>query len=90
MERSEGVSVVLTHIMKMIDRRGERMLQRFSRNADARIRLRSTSRTPEPEGSLRGSPNVADASATAGPLTAIETGAAYSPQNPAPSRRGGV
>ena len=40
MERSEGVSVVLNHVIRMIDRRGERMLQSFGHRADPRIRVR--------------------------------------------------
>jgi hypothetical protein len=31
MERSEGVSVVLDHIMKMMDRSSERLLRSFNR-----------------------------------------------------------
>jgi hypothetical protein len=39
MERSEGVSVVLDHIMKMMDRSGERLLRNFNRLEGSHIRV---------------------------------------------------
>ena len=39
MERSEGVSVALDHIMKMMDRSGERLLRSFSPFEGSEIRL---------------------------------------------------
>jgi hypothetical protein len=48
MERSEGVSVALAHIMKLMDRSGERLLGSFTRFEDPNIRVESTSKAPEP------------------------------------------
>ena len=48
MERSEGVSVVLDHIMKMMDRSGERLLRGFDRFDDSEIRVTASSKAPVP------------------------------------------
>jgi hypothetical protein len=41
MERSEGVSVVLDRIMKMVDRSGERLLRSFDRLEGSAITVRA-------------------------------------------------
>jgi hypothetical protein len=49
MERSEGVSVALDHIMKMMDRSGERLLRSFRRFEGSEIGLgRAGPRAPKP------------------------------------------
>jgi hypothetical protein len=48
MERSEGVSVVLLHIMKMMDRSGDRLLRGFKRFERLEIRVATSSKASEP------------------------------------------
>jgi hypothetical protein len=48
MERSEGVSVVLNHIMKMVDRSGDRLLRSFDLFEGSDIRVTTSPQVPEP------------------------------------------
>lgn len=41
MDRSEGVSVILDHIMKMMDRSSERLLRSFNRVDSSEVRHKS-------------------------------------------------
>jgi hypothetical protein len=48
MERSEGVSVVLNHIMKTMDRSGDRLLRSFNRFEGLDIGVAASPKAPEP------------------------------------------